>query len=89
MNVSAISGEGVFDNHDIAKDAVSSLALMAKFPSGGVPLGLAAWAVQLTGPEILWLWPFNEISACAMPPAGLVVAVAELRAGREVGAALL
>ena len=82
-----MSGDGAFDNHDMAKDAVSSLALMAKFPSGGVPLGLASWAVQLTGPEILWMCPFNVSSALLGPAAGLVctvgvaVAEAELRTG--------
>lgn len=80
-------GDGAFASHDMAKDAVSSLALMAKLPSGGVPLGLAAWAVQMTGPEILWLCPFNVSSALPGPPAALVgtvgvaVAEAELRTG--------
>lgn len=82
-----MSGDGAFDNHDMPKDAVSSLALMAKLPSGGVPFGLASWAVHLTGPEILWMCPFTVSSALLGPPAGLVctvgvaVAEAELCAG--------
>src|SRR4029077_18730202 len=79
--------------HDMANEAVASLALIAKLPNGGVALGLAAWAMQLTGPEIAWVWPFSVSSACEVPPAGVVCTVdvvdAELRTGWEVGSALL
>jgi hypothetical protein len=59
-----MSGDAAFDNHDMANEAVASLALIAKLPNGGVALGLAAWAMQLTGPEIAWVWPFSVSSAC-------------------------
>src|SRR4029077_3444320 len=80
-----MSGDAAFDNHDMANEAVASLALIAKLRNGGVALGLAAWAMQLTGPEIAWVWPFSVSSACEVPPAGVVCTVdvvdAELRMG--------
>jgi hypothetical protein len=80
-----MSGDAAFDNHDMANEAVASLALIAKLPNRGVALGLAAWAMQLTGPEIAWVWPFSVSSACEVPPAGVVCTVdvvdAELRMG--------
>lgn len=88
-----MSGEGAFVNHVIAKDAVLSLALIARLPIGGVALGLASCAVHLIGPENAWVCPFNDIFVGSGPLGVRVwtgaVADGELLTGEDVGPAPL